>query len=667
MRSAWPLILTIFLFALVFGRPMDTSAQDQPPAEPVPPEVAAEGAQEEVTEPAATDTDTLPQEMSESEQLINLEETIESDKKKLIELQKKLKELEDTFGTSQVYNRKAKENLERMKKELQELGPDEPSSRAEALTGELKIIEQDMVLLKQRIDLLYQSIKTTKEQIRSLSDKRAQDLQTLERLRGSEAPEAPVVAPSQTPPPTPTQIPAVPLPGLPIPPPTAQEPGAKEEAPSDALETAEQIEARKEAEKKAEEAREAAEVIVEFVERKAALDKQIALEKQLLNTAKESLENYEGLLATREKLMGEKIAAGAGKAELKQTQQEILYVQAEMEKLHDEIDERSDNLTDLQERLQKMQAEQIAVMERAERKRSEAEQARKKSTWLESPLHPRNVVRWSTTRAPRMLAILVAAFVILVVVRLVLKRIARVMMMQLPGEAEQKHKRATTLGSTLTSAATGVIVIGGVLMALEEAGVDIRTVLGGAAVIGLAVAFGAQNLMRDYFNGFMILMEGQFELNDIVTIGNITGVVERMSMRLTVLRDLEGSAHFIPNGQIRQVTNLTHAWSRALFEIAVPNDENVDHVMEVLMGVADEFCQDPEFGPFTAGKPEMLGVDDLGDVAFRVKFFIQTKADKRWPVRREMLRRIKNKLDEMGIQITIPQRVVFQDQENQVT
>jgi small conductance mechanosensitive channel len=303
-------------------------------------------------------------------------------------------------------------------------------------------------------------------------------------------------------------------------------------------------------------------------------------------------------------------------------------------------------------------------MQEAEQKRTEAEKARKKSTWLESPLHPRNLTHWGTTRAPRMLAILAAAFVLLLVVRFALKRAARLMMMHVPGQKEQREKRATTLGSTLTSAATGLIIIAGLLMALEEAGVDIRTVLGGAAVIGLAVAFGAQNLMRDYFNGFMILMEGQFELNDIITIGDVTGTVERMSMRMTQLRDLQGRAHFIPNGQIRQVTNLTHAWSQALFDIGVSYQENVDQVMEVLMGVAREFCRDPEFEPFTIGEPQMLGVDDVGDAAFRVKFVIRTKADKMWAVRREMLRRIKNKFDELGIRIPIPHRVVLQSQEN---
>jgi small conductance mechanosensitive channel len=358
------------------------------------------------------------------------------------------------------------------------------------------------------------------------------------------------------------------------------------------------------------------------------------------------------------------ITTGARKADLKRIRQETIRIQAEMKRLTDEVDKRNDHLGHLQDQLEMIQQEQISAMQEAERTRAEAESARKRSLWLESPLHPRNVTLWGTTRGPRMLIILAATALILLIVRFVLKRTSRVIMMSGRAEIEQREKRATTLASTLTSAATGVIVIGGVFLALDEAGVDIKTVLGGAAVIGLAVAFGAQNLMRDYFNGFMILLEGQLELNDIVTIGDVTGTVERMSMRMTVLRDLEGAAHFIPNGQIRQVTNRTHAWSQALFNIGVSYQENVDRVMEVLMGVAREFCQDPEFGSLTIGEPRMLGVDDLGDAAFRVKFVIRTKADKMWTVRREMLHRIKNKFDDLGIRIPLPHRVVLQPQED---
>ena len=664
MKAFRLIFFTVFVLALPCGPAIAEETQTEKSTEQVQPGIEAGQEEDKPPGPEEATPEEAVKEISESEQLVSLEETIESDKKKMTELEKELKELKETFDNGKEYIGKAEENLEKRRKELQELGTDEPSSRAETLTNEINIIEQDMVLLKQRADLLLQSIKTTQEQIRSLSEKIAQDLQTFERLKGSEASEAPVVTTPQPSPSTPAQKTVLPLPGLPVPTPKVQESAVEERSPSGTLETPEQIEARKQAEKTAEEARKAAEIILEYVERKAALQEQIALEKEMLRTAKESLKNYEGLLATREKLMEEKISAGAGKAELKQTQKEILYVQAQMEELHDEIDERTDNLSDLQEQMQRIQAEQIAAMQEAEQKRAEAEQARKKSTWLESPLHPRNVTRWGTTRGPRMLAILAAAFALLLVVRFALRRAARVMMMHVAGEKEQREKRATTLGTTLTSAATGVIVIAGVLLALEEAGVDIKTVLGGAAVIGLAVAFGAQNLMRDYFNGFMILMEGQFELNDIVTIGDVTGTVERMSMRMTMLRDLEGRAHFIPNGQIRQVTNRTHAWSQALFDIGVSYQENVDHVMEVLMGVARKFCQDPEFGPFTVGEPQMLGVDDLGDAAFRVKFLIRTKADKMWAVRREMLRRIKNKFDELGIRIPMPHRVVLQPQEN---
>ncbi len=602
--------------------------------------------------------------ISDAGVLVELESTIQSDKARLEELKAELKKREETFEQMNEYMKREKENLEQKKKELEELAPEEPPARAEALKAEIQTLEQDQTLLKQRSDLEFQTAKTTMEQIRTLTEKIERNTHTVDRLSGKLKPEQDVTAPQGTPRTPQAEAPSPPIspiPGVPV---STPEPPAEEEKPPDVLETAEQIEARKKAERKEQEAREAAEVIVEYVERKEALQEQIALEKKLLKTSREGLENFEGLLATREKLMDEKIATGAGKEELSKIQRETKYIQTEMEKLRDEIEERNDRLGDLNDQLDRIQEEQILVMERAERKRAEAESARKKSTWLESPLHPRNVSQWGMTRAPRMFAILLATFGILIVVRFVLKRTSRVIMMGWRGEAEQGEKRATTLAATLTSAATGIIIIGGVFMAIEEAGVDIKTVLGGAAVIGLAVAFGAQNLMRDYFNGFMILMEGQFELNDIITIGDVTGTVERMSMRMTQLRDLQGRAHFIPNGQIRQVTNLTHAWSQALFNVGVSYQENADRVMEVLMDVAREFCQDPEWGPSTIGEPQMLGVDELGEAVFHVKFVIRTKADKMWAVRREMLRRIKNKFDELGIRIPIPHRVVLQAPES---
>jgi small conductance mechanosensitive channel len=205
-------------------------------------------------------------------------------------------------------------------------------------------------------------------------------------------------------------------------------------------------------------------------------------------------------------------------------------------------------------------------------------------------------------------------------------------------------------------------VAGGTLLALQEAGVDIKTVLGGAAIIGLAVAFGAQNLMRDYFNGFMIMIEDQYELGDLITIGNVTGTVETVNMRTTVLRDIEGRIHFIPNGEVKQVTNRTYGWARALFDISVAYKEDVDRVMRILIDCANELRQDPDFGPYITDEPVMLGVDEFGEAAVRIKFYLKTKPDKMFLVKREMLRRIKNRFDQEGIEIPIPHRVIHQQE-----
>ena len=202
------------------------------------------------------------------------------------------------------------------------------------------------------------------------------------------------------------------------------------------------------------------------------------------------------------------------------------------------------------------------------------------------------------------------------------------------------------------------------LLAFQEAGVDIKTVLGGAAILGVAFAFGAQNLMRDYFTGFMIVLEDQYELNDLITIGAITGRVERLNMRTTVLRDLEGRVHFIPNGEIKSVTNRTYVWGRALLEIPVGFREDPDRVMAVIQSVEEEFRADPEFSDWVAGDPVMLGVDKFSEYGMIIKTFVQTRPDKIFETRRELLRRIKKRFDTEGIQISVPHRTIHRSTEN---
>jgi small conductance mechanosensitive channel len=250
----------------------------------------------------------------------------------------------------------------------------------------------------------------------------------------------------------------------------------------------------------------------------------------------------------------------------------------------------------------------------------------------------------------------------LVFVHLSARRVARAVVRSRRGnDRSQGTGRADTLAFSFRSASRVLIVVFAVLLVLQEAGVDIKTVLGGAAIIGVAIAFGAQDLMKDYFSGFLILLEDQYQLGDLVTIRGITGTVESVNMRVTVLRDLEGRVHFIPNGNIDSVTNRTYAWGRPVFEVPVRFDEDVDRVMQTLVDVAKELSEDPDWKGAIIGEPEMLGVDKFTEYGIVIKFMVKTQPDQLFPVRRQMLRRISKRFNELGIQLTVPQRLIVRD------
>jgi small conductance mechanosensitive channel len=227
------------------------------------------------------------------------------------------------------------------------------------------------------------------------------------------------------------------------------------------------------------------------------------------------------------------------------------------------------------------------------------------------------------------------------------------------GTLHERQNRALTLVGVFRNLASIAVVVVGLLMALDAVDIPIAPLMGGAAVVGLAVAFGAQNLVRDYFAGFMVLLEDQYGVNDVVKIGNISGAVEQITLRVTTLRDLEGIVHFIPHGSITTVSNMTHGWSRALLDIGVAYKEDTDRVMQVMLEVARELRQDPEFGPLVLDDPEMLGVDNFGDSAVLIKMCVKTQPLKRWAVKRELLRRIKHRFDELEIEIPFPHRTLF--------
>ncbi len=208
---------------------------------------------------------------------------------------------------------------------------------------------------------------------------------------------------------------------------------------------------------------------------------------------------------------------------------------------------------------------------------------------------------------------------------------------------------------------TGSILIVGAVsyMMLENFGIDMAPLLAGAGIVGLAFGFGGQYLIRDVINGIFILLEGQYRIDDVVKIGEHGGLVESVNLRHTRLRDLEGRVIYIPNGEIKSVINFTKEYSQALLDVGVAYKENVDHVMEVIAQVAKEMREDPYFGKLILDKLEMLGVDAFADSQVTIKCRIKTLPIKQWEVAREFRRRLKNRFDELGIEIPFPHQTVY--------
>ncbi|MBP9865238.1 MAG: mechanosensitive ion channel family protein [Candidatus Omnitrophica bacterium] len=208
---------------------------------------------------------------------------------------------------------------------------------------------------------------------------------------------------------------------------------------------------------------------------------------------------------------------------------------------------------------------------------------------------------------------------------------------------------------------TGSILIGVCLiyMFLENLGIDMSPLLAGAGIAGLAFGFGGQYLIRDVINGVFILVEGQFWINDVVKIGEYGGLVEAVNLRITRLRDLEGRVIYIPNGEIKSVINFTKEYSQALLDIGVAYKENVDQVMTVLREIGAQMRQDPYFGKLILEDLEMLGVDAFADSQVMIKCRFKCLPIKQWEVAREFRRRIKNRFDELGIEIPFPHQTLY--------
>lgn len=248
--------------------------------------------------------------------------------------------------------------------------------------------------------------------------------------------------------------------------------------------------------------------------------------------------------------------------------------------------------------------------------------------------------------------------------RYVIVFIRRLVMMSIVKDAEinseAERKRKDTLTRIFSWAARIVILAMGALIILQELGVPIAPILAGAGIIGLALGFGGQYLIRDLIAGFFIILENQYRIGDVVNLDGTGGLVEDISLRLTTLRDLDGTVHHIPHGEVKRVSNHSKYFSRVNINIGVSYSCKIDHVIEVVNRIGNEMAEDPLWKDAILKAPQFLRIDQFGDSAIEIKIIGETPAHKKWDVTGELRKRIKQVFDEEGIEIPFPQRVVHQ-------
>ncbi|MFH1148728.1 MAG: mechanosensitive ion channel family protein [Pseudomonadota bacterium] len=221
------------------------------------------------------------------------------------------------------------------------------------------------------------------------------------------------------------------------------------------------------------------------------------------------------------------------------------------------------------------------------------------------------------------------------------------------------NKRADTIAGILSTAI--IVVIWGIagLMLLEELGFDPKPFLAGAGIIGVAVGFGSQNLVRDVISGLFMILENQIRVGDVAILNGTGGLVESMHLRTTVLRGVDGTVHVFPNGTITSLSNMTREFSYYVFNLGVAYKEDVDRVMMVLKEIGTEMMADEKYRNLILEPLEVLGVDSFGDSAVMIKARIKTVPLQQWPVGREMNRRIKKRFDEANIEMPFPHRTLY--------
>lgn len=220
--------------------------------------------------------------------------------------------------------------------------------------------------------------------------------------------------------------------------------------------------------------------------------------------------------------------------------------------------------------------------------------------------------------------------------------------------------RAETIGLVLRSIVTAVVWSIAALLILGQLEIDLAPLIAGAGIGGIALGFGAQSIVKDFLSGLFMLIEDQYGVGDVIDIGPATGTVEEVSLRSTTLRDVYGTVWHIPNGEIARVGNYSQLWSRALIDVEVAYDVDLRFAQGVIQRVADEMWEDPDWGgDELMERPEVWGIQNLGASGIAIRLVVKTEPSMQWATERELRLRVKEALDEAGIEIPFPQQTVW--------
>ncbi|MGH3459017.1 mechanosensitive ion channel family protein [Aeromicrobium sp.] len=220
-----------------------------------------------------------------------------------------------------------------------------------------------------------------------------------------------------------------------------------------------------------------------------------------------------------------------------------------------------------------------------------------------------------------------------------------------PGAGERRKQRAETMGSVLASIASGVIIAIVVVMVLDQVGVNIAPIIASAGIVGVALGFGAQNLVKDFLSGIFMILEDQYGVGDSVDLGEAIGTVEAVGLRVTRLRDVDGTVWYVRNGEILRVGNQSQNWARTVLDITVAYESDLDQVQQLLQEEATAMYEDERYHDIIIEAPEVWGVERFDKDGAVVRVVLKTAPLQQWPVARALRQRIKSRFDAAGIHI----------------